>query len=116
MLNFTRAGTADADTHIHHTLVTVLGFGSVGALVGLVTPWPGFRIGLAIGLLYYAQRELRQRAWLRGQWWDAVCDIVVPAWIVSSALTGRAEALWIGALAVAILYVGVRPRPASVNL
>ena len=112
MLSFSRAGTADADTHIHHALIVTLLFGGVGTLVELATSWPGSRIGLGVGLAFYAQRELRQRAWKRGQWWDAICDIAVPCWIVSPVFLDSPAALWIGALVVAVLYVGVRPRTA----
>ena len=107
-----RAGSTDAETHIHHALVTVLLFGTLGGAIGLLREAPeiGFRAGMVVGLSVYLLRELRQKAWLVGRWWDAVCDIVIPCWIVLPVALDAPWLLWVGAAVVAVLYIPLRGK------
>lgn len=65
----------------HHTLVTGLGFGTVGIAFGVFTSGyaNGWAAGVLGGLIGYA---IREHLWLGRpnavQWWDGLMDILVP--------------------------------------
>lgn len=102
-------------THINHALVIILLFGSIGAGVGywISAPATGFRVGLVVGWLAYVVREILQRwgpAWF-DDLWDGLCDVLVPAWIISGVVLPDTPAVF-GCLTVAVaaLYFPLRPR------
>lgn len=121
----------DSDTHLHHALVTVLVFGSVGWVIGSRFDLPGLKAGLVWGLGFYALREIVNRVevtgWivltpfprlklfpmLRLDWryklWDAAGDILIPCWVVLPVVLDSVVALWWLSLAVAVHHFWLRP-------
>lgn len=83
----TRFGFEEFDTirdqsHTHHTLVTGLGFGTIGCLWAAL-PQTTYAEGWAAGVLgglvgYVIREELWRGRPNRVQWWDGVMDFIVP--------------------------------------
>lgn len=117
-------------SHMHHTLVTILLFGTLGMVMAfafhgwdaemLITK--GLASGLIGGVCGYLVRECGSR--LRGnelsekQLWDGVLDVVVPAtftlpWALSALLTDvpawTGVLLYVGGAFVALMYSFLRP-------
>ena len=111
-----RLQLADAtvdQTHVHHALITVLVFGSLGAAVSLLRPestGDGLRFGFMAGWAFYMLRELWNR---RSNWrfriWDGACDIVIPLWVTAPVVFNSPELLWALSVLVVLLYFFLRP-------
>lgn len=109
------ADATDDQTHVHHALITVLLFGSIGTGMGLLGGLAlevGLRAGILGGLGFYAIRETlaRWRNWSYKPW-DGVCDVAVPLWVAMPVLLNSVVALWVMSLVVALLYFVFRPIP-----
>lgn len=111
-----RLQLADAtvdQTHVHHALITVIVFGSLGAVLSLFRPEPiaeGLRLGFMAGWAFYLVRELWNR---RGDWrwrlWDGACDIAIPVWVTAPVVFSSPELLWALSIVVVVLYFFLRP-------
>lgn len=111
-----RLQLADAtvdQTHVHHALVTVLAFGTLGAAVSLFRPEAiaeGLRVGFMAGWTFYLLRELwNRRGNLGWRLWDGACDIVIPLWVTAPVVFNSPELLWILSIVVVALYFFLRP-------
>lgn len=131
---FALSDATDADTHRNHALVTVLLFGTLGAIAGrLAFDWrigTGLEVGYAVGVGFYVVREL----WWRIQvivarrvakpydtielsvkattplrLFDGWMDVLVPVWITAPAVFGSVVLLWILSALVAASYFLLRP-------
>lgn len=123
----------DDQTHLHHTVVSVLVFGALGTLVLCLmhgtspeTANFGLAVGIVGGWAFYLGREFWNRLSLRRltldrRWkpWDGFMDVFVPvaltlpwvaATLLGSTLPWTGLALYLGYALMAFMYTVGRPR------
>lgn len=93
-------------SNTHHTLVTALGFGTIGCLFAVLpqtTYAEGWAAGVIGGLIGYV---IREHLWLGREnavaWWDGVMDFMVPA---SRLLALAVAIVWWPAMPVGIVLL-----------
>lgn len=136
-LDHTPSGVPEA-THVHHSFITVLLFGSLGyvgailwhlyqwhghsSLIDLIVFAPritGMKIGIVAGLVFYLCREIAQainevdeygQSFFAHFRWDGTCDILLPCWVTLPIIFQSFALLWWLSFAVMLMYVLLRPR------